>query len=103
MIVDYSEYITEKASKGIVNSVYVENGLPLFKHDSICPFCKQKIENVMDISDEEIETFISENRNPLIEKKEKLKKMIGLYSERINTVDNQNQYKSERERSEHVR
>lgn len=31
MIVDYSEYITEKASKGIVNSVYVENGLPLFK------------------------------------------------------------------------
>ena len=35
MIVDYSEYITEKASKGIVNSVYVENGLPLFKHDSI--------------------------------------------------------------------
>lgn len=29
--------------------------------------------------------------------------MIGLYSERINTVDNQNQYKSERERSEHVR
>lgn len=64
---------------------------------------EQKIENVMDISDEEIETFISENRNPLIEKKEKLKKMIGLYSERINTVDNQNQYKSERERSEHVR
>lgn len=47
MIVDYSEYITEKASKGIVNSVYVENGLPLFKHDSICPFCKQKIENVI--------------------------------------------------------
>jgi hypothetical protein len=64
---------------------------------------EQKIENVMDISDEEIETFISGNRNPLIEKKEKLKKMIGLYSERINTVDNQNQYKSERERSEHVR
>ena len=64
---------------------------------------EQKIENVMDISDEEIETFISENRNQLIEKKEKLKKMIGLYSERINTVDNQNQYKSERERSEHVR
>ena len=30
----------------------------------------------MDISDEEIETFITENRNPLIEKKEKLKKMI---------------------------
>lgn len=47
MIVDYSEYITEKASKGIVNSVYVENGLPLFKHDSVCPFCKQKIENVI--------------------------------------------------------
>ena len=47
MIVDYSEYITEKASKGIVNSVYVANGLPLFKHDSICPFCKQKIENVI--------------------------------------------------------
>lgn len=43
MIVDYSEYITEKASKGIVNSVYVENGLPLFKHDSICPFCKQNL------------------------------------------------------------
>ena len=58
---------------------------------------EQKIENVMDISDDELETFISENRNPLIEKKEKLKKMIGLYSERINTVETQ-QSKDERQR-----
>ena len=63
---------------------------------------EQKIENVMDISDDELETFISENRNPLIEKKEKLKKMIGLYSERINTVETQ-QSKDERQRGEYVR
>ena len=63
---------------------------------------EQKIENVMDISDDELETFISENRNPLIAKKEKLKKMIGLYSERINTVETQ-QSKDERQRGEYVR
>lgn len=63
---------------------------------------EQKIENVMDISDDEIETFIFENRTPLIEKKEKLKKMIGLYSERINTVESQRR-KEDRQREEYVR
>lgn len=47
MIIDYGEYITERASKGLVNFLTVDNGLPLFAHDSICPFCKEKIENTV--------------------------------------------------------
>lgn len=58
---------------------------------------EQKMENVMDITDEDIESYIQTNRNPLIEKKEKLKDMIGLYSQRINNAENE-QKKEERER-----
>lgn len=47
MIIDYSEYITEKASKGLVNFLTVDNRLPLFVHNSICPFCKEKIESTV--------------------------------------------------------
>lgn len=43
MILDYSDYITERGSKGIVNFVQVDNGTALFKHDSVCPFCKKII------------------------------------------------------------
>lgn len=35
MILDYAEYSTEWASKGIVNFATAERGLPLFKHDSV--------------------------------------------------------------------
>ena len=59
MIVDYSEYITEKASKGIVNSVYVENGLPLFKHDSICPFYKLLICVILALVNRNLHPYIS--------------------------------------------
>lgn len=44
MILDYSQYITEKGTIGIVNSKRVDNNVALFKHDSVCPFCKKKIE-----------------------------------------------------------
>lgn len=47
MILDYAEYSTERASKGIVNFVTTERGSPLFKHDSVCPFCNKKINNVV--------------------------------------------------------
>ena len=40
MILDYSEYVVDKASKGIVNYNVVDKNEKLFKHDSICPFCK---------------------------------------------------------------
>ncbi len=43
MILDYSEYDTQRGSKGIVNYIRADNGAALFKHDSTCPFCKQII------------------------------------------------------------
>lgn len=43
MILDYSEYVLESASSGLVNFVDQENNAALFKHNSICPFCKIKI------------------------------------------------------------
>ena len=45
MILDYSEYVVDKASKGIVNYNVVDKNEKLFKHDSICPFCKVTIDN----------------------------------------------------------
>ena len=44
MILDYSEYVTERGSKGIVNYVRVYNGAALFTHDSTCPFCQKRID-----------------------------------------------------------
>ena len=44
MILDYSEYVTERGSKGIVNYVRVDNGAALFTHDSTCPFCQKRID-----------------------------------------------------------
>ena len=43
MILDYSEYVTERRSNGIVNFVRVDNGTALFNHDSVCPFCQKRI------------------------------------------------------------
>ena len=43
MILDYSEYVKERRSNGIVNFVRVDNGTALFNHDSVCPFCQKRI------------------------------------------------------------
>ena len=43
MILDYSEYVTERGSNGIVNFVRADNGTELFKHNSVCPFCQKRI------------------------------------------------------------
>lgn len=45
MILDYSEYIITKASKGIVNFITADANENLFNHDSKCPFCKTEISN----------------------------------------------------------
>lgn len=47
MILDYSQFITEKGTKGIVNFVSADRNASVFRHDSICPFCRRKIENVV--------------------------------------------------------
>ena len=47
MILDYSQYVSEKGSKGIVNDKVINNNISIFKHDSTCPFCKEKIDNVI--------------------------------------------------------
>jgi len=43
MILDYSEYVTERGSSGIVNFVRADNGTELFMHNSVCPFCQKRI------------------------------------------------------------
>ena len=43
MILDYSEYVTERGSSGIVNFVRADNGTDLFMHNSVCPFCQKRI------------------------------------------------------------
>ena len=45
MILDYKEYVTEKAHQGVVDYVLVDSGLPLFSHNAVCPFCHTKINN----------------------------------------------------------
>lgn len=46
MILDYSQYITEKGDEGIVNYKWVENTLDrLQPKKGVCPFCKKKITN----------------------------------------------------------
>lgn len=45
MILDYQEYVTEKAQRGIVNYTSVDSNLPLFSHNPICPFCHTTINN----------------------------------------------------------
>ena len=47
MILDYSQFITEEGTKGIVNFVSADRNASVFRHDSICPFCRRKIENVV--------------------------------------------------------
>lgn len=43
MVLDYKEYVTEKAHRGVANYVLTESNLPLFSHQAICPFCNTKI------------------------------------------------------------
>lgn len=45
MILDYHDYIVEKASEGLVNYMTVDDSKELFNHKSICPFCKTEINN----------------------------------------------------------
>ena len=43
MILDYSDYVREQGSSGIVNYVSTETGKNLFNHEAFCPFCKKHI------------------------------------------------------------
>lgn len=47
MILDYSQYMTEKGERGIVNFKNVRRNISIFQHDSICPFCQKKIETTI--------------------------------------------------------
>jgi restriction system protein len=44
LILDYSQYITETGTSGIVNFRDASTNISIFQHDSICPFCHKKIE-----------------------------------------------------------
>lgn len=45
MVLDYSEYIIESGLTGVVNYRRQENNTHLFKHRSVCPFCRIEIKN----------------------------------------------------------
>ena len=47
MILDYNQFITERGTRGIVNFAIADRNTSVFRHDSICPFCKRKIESVV--------------------------------------------------------
>lgn len=47
MILDYSQFITERGTRGIVNFASADSNASVFRHDSVCPFCKKKIENIV--------------------------------------------------------
>ena len=47
MILDYSKFIVNKGTKGLINNETYNVNIELFKHDSICPFCNRKIEAVV--------------------------------------------------------
>lgn len=47
LILDYSQFITESGTKGIVNFSSADRNTSIFTHNSICPFCKRKIENIV--------------------------------------------------------
>lgn len=55
-----------------------------------------QIEGVLTMSDKEIENYIKENKEPLEARKEELKKMIHLYNERIDKVENQTQQQNKK-------
>lgn len=46
MIFDYSQYVEEKASEGIVNYRVINTNKAFFVHDELCPFCKQACKEV---------------------------------------------------------
>lgn len=47
MILDYSYYISEEGTKGLINNKIADKNISVFMHDSICPFCKKKIETMI--------------------------------------------------------
>lgn len=47
LILDYSQFITERGTRGIVNFASADSNASVFRHDSVCPFCKKKIENIV--------------------------------------------------------
>jgi restriction system protein len=47
LILDYNQFITERGTRGIVNFAIADRNTSVFRHDSICPFCKRKIESVV--------------------------------------------------------
>lgn len=47
MILDYSQFITERGTRGLVNFASADSHISVFRHDSICPFCRRKIENIV--------------------------------------------------------
>lgn len=47
MILDYKEYVTEIGEKGIVNYISTESNLPIFSHETECPFCHTEIKNMV--------------------------------------------------------
>ena len=55
-----------------------------------------QIEGVLTMTDKEIENYIKENKEPLEARKEELKKMIHLYNERIDKVENQTQQQNKK-------
>lgn len=47
MILEYNDYVLEKGSEGVVNYKVVDKNTNLFLHNSICPFCSKRIDNVV--------------------------------------------------------
>ena len=45
------------------------------------------MEGVINISDDEIDRYIKEKRDPLLQQRERLQNQIRLYSERINKAE----------------
>lgn len=47
MILDYSQYITETGTRGIVNFRDASSNMSIFQHNSICPFCHKEIKTTI--------------------------------------------------------
>ena len=47
MILDYSNYITSKGVRGIVNSKNIDSNIGIFNHNPVCPFCKKNIDTTI--------------------------------------------------------
>lgn len=47
MILEYKDYVWDKGSKGLVNYKVADKNVSIFQHNSVCPFCNKKIDNVI--------------------------------------------------------